>query len=107
MASPPNPHQALWLRKMRVELPAVAVAQRWPIRLDHCLARVILDAVCGRPWREALAAPAWRHLDPERLEAAIALADDMVAGRVDVAALNRASLAARRRRPRASFAPGA
>ena len=94
---PPTALQAAWLQRMRVDLPALAVERGWPIRLDHCFGRVILDAVCGRPWREVLAAPAWRHLAPEQLDAAIALAEDMIAGRADVAALNRASLQARRR----------
>ena len=86
----------MWLQRMRVDLPALAEERRWPIRLDHCFGRVILDAVCGRPWREVVAAPAWRSLTPGQLEAAIALADDMIAGRADVAALNEASLRARR-----------
>lgn len=84
---------------MREDLPAAAQAHpEWPIRLDHCFGRVILDAVCGRPWREAVAAPAWRHLPPERLEAAIRLADAILAGEADLPALNAASLAARRAR---------
>ena len=84
---------------MRVDLP-VAAAQRphWPIRRDHCFARVILDAIHGRPWREVLAAPAWRHLSPEKLDAAIALADAILDGSADLDALNRASLASRGKR---------
>ena len=83
---------------MREDLPAAARSRpEWPIRLDHCFGRVILDAVCGRPWREVVAAPAWRHLPPERLEAAIALADAILTGEADLAALNAASLASRRR----------
>ena len=97
-APPPGPRQAVWLQRMRVDLPGEAERRGWPIGLDHCFGRVFLDAVCGGPWRDVVAAPAWRHLSPERLEAAIALADDMMAGRVDVAALNRASLEARRSR---------
>ena len=84
---------------MREDLPSAARTRPdWPIRLDHCFARVILDAVCGRPWREVLAAPAWRHLPPDRLEAAIGLADAILAGDADLDALNRASLEARRAR---------
>ena len=26
----------------------------WPVHLDHCFARVLLDDACGRPWREAI-----------------------------------------------------
>ena len=83
---------------MRHDLPAAAVHRPdWPIRLDHCFGRVILDAVCGAPWRDRLAAPAWRHLSDDALEAAIALADAILAGEVDLNTLNRRSLQGRRR----------
>ena len=88
--------RALWLKRVREDLPAAAAGHPdWPIRLDHCFARVILDAVCGRPWREVLAAPAWRNLPPENLETAIALADALLDGRADLDGLNRTSLAGR------------
>ena len=84
---------------MRQDLPAAAARHpEWPIRLDHCFGRVILDAVCGAPWREVVASPAWRHLSPERLKAAVALADAVLGGSVDPGALNAASLDLRRRR---------
>ena len=86
---------------MREDLPAAARRHpEWPVRLDHCFARVILDAACEGPWRETVAPPAWRNLSAERLEAAIALADAILAGDADVKALNQASLAARRARRR-------
>ena len=81
---------------MGERLPAAAAAHpEWPIRLDHCFARVLLDSVCGRPWREVLRPPAWRNMDPERLSAAVALAQRIADGREDLAALNRRSLAMR------------
>ncbi|MBE7217977.1 MAG: GCN5-related N-acetyltransferase [Caulobacteraceae bacterium] len=88
---------------MGERLPAAARARPdWPIRLDHCFGRVILDAVYGRPWREAIAAPAWRNMDPRALQRAIELAEDIAEGRRDLAELNAASLrmraAARSRR---------
>jgi hypothetical protein len=83
---------------MREDLPAAGQAHpEWPIRLDHCFGRVILDAVCGAPWRQVVRPPAWRSLSDEQLEAAIALADAVLDGRADLVALNRASLAGRRR----------
>jgi hypothetical protein len=82
-----------WLELMRVELPAAAERRPdWPIRLDHCFGRVVLDEVCGRPWREAVRAPAWRNLDEAQLRRAIALAEGVLAGSVDLAALNARSL---------------
>ena len=82
---------------MRRDLPAAAADHPdWPIRLDHCFARVILDEVCGCPWRERIAAPAWRNLSPADLDAALALADAILDGRADVGALNLRSLDRRR-----------
>ena len=84
---------------MRQDLPAAAALHpEWPVRLDHCFGRVILDAVCNSPWREVVAAPAWRHLPPEKLAAAIDLADAILAGEADLQALNCRSLALRRAR---------
>ncbi len=95
----PNALQALWLQRMRQDLPAAAATRPdWPIRLDHCFGRVILDAVCGAPWREVVASPAWRHLTPDRLAMAVRLADAILADEADLGALNRASLALRRGR---------
>ena len=77
-------------------LPAAAAGRDdWPIRHDHCFARVILDAVCGRPWREAIRAPAWRRMDEATLERALALGGLILAGEANLVALNRRSLALR------------
>lgn len=92
--------RATWRRLIHDELPAAALVHpEWPIRLDHCFARVILDAVHERPWREAIAAPAWRHMSPDRLQRAIALGRAIVAGTADLGALNTRSLAMRRKTP--------
>ena len=81
---------------MGERLPAAARAHpEWPIRLDHCFGRVVLDAVCGRPWREVLRPPAWRSMDRQALEAAMALAERIADGREDLGELNRRSLAMR------------
>ena len=93
---------------MREELPAAAARHpEWPIRLDHCFGRVILDAVCGGPWREHLAAPAWKHMSREQLDAAIGLANAILGGRADLGGLNTGSLQARRARRRLGGAPPA
>ena len=92
-ADPSADLRAEWLRWMRERLPQAAAARPdWPIRLDHCFGRVILDAVYGRPWRQAIKAPAWRHMDAEALHQAVALASAIVDGRVDLKALNARSL---------------
>ena len=85
--------RAEWLAWMRERLPAAARDRPdWPIRLDHCFGRVILDTVYGRPWREALAPPAWRHMAEPELRRALALASDLAEGRADLVALNANSL---------------
>ena len=90
--------RAEWRRRVDDRLPALAAARpQWPIRLNHCFARVILDSVHGRPWREVLPPPAWRSMDVTTLRRAVALADDIEQGRVDLGALNRRSLAMRRK----------
>ena len=89
---------------MRHDLPVAAVAHpEWPIYRDHCFGRVILDTVCGLPWREVVTAPAWRHLTAAQLSEAIALADAILAGEADLPQLNHGSLTLRRVRtpPRA------
>jgi len=92
--------RARWLRLVREALPAAARSRPdWPIRLDHCFARVILDAVCGRPWREAVRAPAYKHLSAEQLRSAIALGDAIRAGAADLGALNARSLQLRGKLP--------
>lgn len=78
---------------MAERLPAAARSHpEWPIRLDHCFGRVVLDAVYGRPWREVLRSPAWRNMDRDALQAAVTLAERISDGREDLTALNRRSL---------------
>ena len=65
-----------WLSLTQEQLPARARAQRWPLREDHCFQRVLLDAACGGRWYDHVPArPAYRHLDPDRLARAVALAE--------------------------------
>ena len=81
---------------MGERLPAAARARPdWPIRLDHCFGRVILDEVYGRPWREVLRPPAWRRMDLDALHRACTLASDIAEGCADLHALNRRSLVRR------------
>jgi hypothetical protein len=88
--------RARWLQLIRHDLPEAARSRPdWPIRLDHCFARVILDHVCGGPWREVLPSPAYKHLTAEQLRAAITSGEAIEKGSADLHTLNRASLAAR------------
>lgn len=85
-----------WLHLIRVELPdAAAERPDWPIRLDHCFARVILDTVCGQPWRKVVQAPAWRRMPVPKLTEAVTLAEAILSNAADLSALNARSLTMR------------
>lgn len=87
---------ATWRELVERRLPKAAQGRPdWPVALDHCFARILLDAACGRPWRDAVTPPAWRNLPPDRLLDAIALGEAVLAGTADLATLNRRSLALR------------
>jgi hypothetical protein len=88
-----------WLHLTRHTLPALAAARGWPVRHDHCFARILLDQVCGGCWYDHVPArPAYKHLTPDQLAAAVALAESVAASTADLHALNRASLAWRAKR---------
>jgi hypothetical protein len=85
--------RAVWKELVGRRLPEAARTRPdWPIRLDHCFGRVILDTVHDRPWREVIPPPAWRSMTPEALAAAIALGEAILAGEVDLHALDARSL---------------
>ena len=79
------------------ELPAAAKGrpadQAWPVHLDHCFARILLDHACGRPWREVIQAPAWRNAPAPLIARAVKLGEAVLAERADLRALNRQSIA--------------
>ena len=94
----PSHREALvdhWLALTRRVLPGMAVAEGWPIRLDHCFMRVCLDAAIGRPWHEAVRRPAIRHLTEAQLAAAVAVAERIRAEPGLLPGLNRQSLLGR------------
>ena len=63
-----------------VTLPALAKAQRWPIRLDHCFKRICLDAAFEDVWYNHLKRPAERHLAGDPLARAVAAAELLATG---------------------------
>jgi len=85
--------QARWRDLVDRLLPQAAPDHpEWPVVNDHCFARILLDNACNGPWRDSVAAPAWANMPPERLAVAIDLGDAVLAGRADLALLNRRSL---------------
>ncbi len=84
-------------RLVRVELPRAANEGCWTLRLDHCFARVILDALFGGCWYAHLERGRGRsaesQLDAAQLRRAVALARGMLAGGdAEVRRLNAQSL---------------
>ena len=90
-----------WRELVEQRLPRAARERTdWPVSLDHCFARILLDNACGRPWREVVRPPAWRWMPVSDLAAALALGEAALAGRVELSELNRRSLQLRGKLPR-------
>ena len=85
-----------WRDLVEARLPQAARERTgWPVSLDHCFARILLDNACGRPWREVARPPAWAKMPADTLAEAVALGEAVLDGRADLAALNRRSLGLR------------
>jgi hypothetical protein len=87
-----------WLALTRDTLPALAAERGWPVCADHCFQRILLDHACGGRWYDRIKGrPAYRAAPDDVLARAAALAQAVLAGRADLHALNRQSLAWRGR----------
>ncbi|EIZ86879.1 N-acetyltransferase GCN5 [Methylobacterium sp. GXF4] len=84
--------RAHWRDLVARRLPEAA-RPGWPVHLDHCFARILLDNACGGPWRDSVAAPAHANMPADGLERAIELGEAVLDGRADLALLNHRSLA--------------
>ncbi|SFL21719.1 GNAT family N-acetyltransferase [Methylobacterium pseudosasicola] len=84
--------RAHWRDLVARRLPEAA-RPGWPVHLDHCFARILLDNACGGPWRDSVKPPAHATMSADGLEHAIALGEAVLAGTADLALLNRQSLA--------------
>jgi methylated-DNA-[protein]-cysteine S-methyltransferase len=94
-----------WTHLYASHLPALAKARdpaqkHWPVHLDHCFARIILDNAVGvdRPWTKAVKAPAVRNMTVEQLRDALALGERVAGGEVDLGELDGVSLRLRGKR---------
>ncbi|ANU07663.1 GCN5-related N-acetyltransferase [Paraurantiacibacter namhicola] len=85
--------QTRWFSLTRHELPDAAMTRDWPVHLDHCFQRILLDNACQGPWRDHIAPPAYRNASDDVLLEAIALGELVLDGQRDLAELNRKSLA--------------
>ncbi len=82
-------------RRIHEELPERAQnSDGWPIHLDHCFARVVLDNLFEDEWYSHVdGRPAYESLSAQELDAAIEIADRMLEeGQQAVAELNENSL---------------
>jgi hypothetical protein len=86
-----------WLELTCERLPRVARARGWPVTADHCFQRILLDHATGGVWYDHVPGrSAFRHIAQAQLAEAVRLGEAVLAGTVDLAKLNRASLAWRR-----------
>ncbi|MEO1483947.1 MAG: GCN5-related N-acetyltransferase [Myxococcota bacterium] len=91
--------RARWRELVDVKLPDVAPGRGWPVHLNHCFARVLLDSACERPWREAIRPPAWKNAPIDVLSRAIELGEAVLRNEADLHRLNRKSLTLRGHSP--------
>jgi hypothetical protein len=73
-------HRERYRTLVHERLPAAArQAGTWPIRYDHCFARVVLDSVFEDEWYGHVdGRPAYKHLSASELERAVGLAERMI-----------------------------
>lgn len=92
--------EAEWLHLTRTVLPEVARTRPdWPVRLDHCFQRILLDHAVGGRWYDHIPErPAYRHAPTDALTTAVTLGRAVLAGEADLTALNHQSLAWRGKR---------
>ena len=81
-----------WLELTRQTLPSVALRRGWPVHLDHCFQRILLDNAVGGFWRDHIATPAYRNAPEDILARAVDLGEAALAGEADMATLNTNSL---------------
>ena len=70
-----------YLELVNKELPTLAKQRQFPVRFNHCFARIILDNLFDRCWYEALdrkQGAAYKQLSPEQLQKAIAIARSII-----------------------------
>lgn len=82
-----------WRDLVDARLPAAARKRKdWPVYLNHCFSRILLDNAVGQFWRDAIEPPAWRNTPLPVLQTAIDLGEAILTDEADIWALNDASL---------------
>lgn len=85
---------------MTSKLPERAKSEpTWPIRLDHCFGRVILDQIIGKgetSWKQIIKkGPAYKQMSEEQLRQAIDLGEKILSGEANLDTLDSNSLRVR------------
>ncbi|KAL1866875.1 hypothetical protein Daus18300_006578 [Diaporthe australafricana] len=103
-----------WNHLYRDRLPSLAKAKdasqpKWPVQLDHCFARIILDNAVGkdRPWNQVLKSPAYKNMSRDQLETAIVLGEKLSTGEEDLVVLDERSLSLRGKKSKTKSVAGA
>jgi methylated-DNA-[protein]-cysteine S-methyltransferase len=67
---------------------------KWPVTLDHCFARIILDATVGMdaPWTSKIESPAYKNMSKPQLRWSIELGRRILEGEEDLVELDNMSL---------------
>jgi O-6-methylguanine DNA methyltransferase len=94
-----------WTHLYASHLPALAQARspaqkHWPVHLDHCFARIVLDNAIGvdKPWTQVVKSPAVRNMTVAQLRDALALGGKVASGEADLGELDCFSLRLRGKR---------
>ena len=84
-----------YLNLTRTVMPALAQTRlnEWPVQNDHCFQRIVLDTVRAGVWYDRILRPAFKNLSLEQAGHAVLICENIIAGSVDLAGLNRQSLA--------------
>ena len=91
--------QDRWNALYKEILPALAKAKdsaqkSWPVHLDHCFARIVLDNAVGKdqPWTGVVKAPAAKNMSAHQLGRAVHLAEEIADGKANLVELDERSL---------------
>lgn len=95
--------QDSWKTMFQKTLPEAATSKspsqpKWPVHVDHCFARIILDKVVGKgksPWMTVIKSPAYKNMSEGQLNDAIKLGEDILSGHADLVDLDEESLIVR------------
>lgn len=82
----------IYLDFVNNKLPNAAKSGGYPVRFNHCFARIILDNLYLRPWKEKIKSPAYKNLTDQELTYAIKLAAKILKNPEECRKLNNVSL---------------